>query len=129
MKPVTKAFICPAGLDKTSNKYVVLYKCPTMTDGKFITMYINNTVGNNKTISVELYRPSASFYFPFLTKQQLSANNYLHIWGGYVVMEPEDEIRITWTDTESSFAVVVTLEEEKKVSVSANGIEPYAVGV
>ncbi len=129
MKSLTKAMQIPAGLDSAVNKYTIMYECPTGIESKFITLFISNLEGNNKSISIALYRPSANNYVHFLDNTVINANNYIHIWGGYVVLEPGDQIRVTKTAVGSHFTVICTLEEEKKTTQSNSGSTPYNVGI
>lgn len=127
MKAVTKSLNLNASLDSSASPatYACIYKCPTNVDASFIMMYINNTTGSNKNISVALYKNSV--YYPYLVNAEIDANKYIHIYGGYVVLEPGDEVRVTKTESGSGFTIFCTFEESTHVTQSNSGTEPYHV--
>ena len=113
MKPLTTANNLAAGI--TSGSPVVLYTCPKNTRAKFIMMYIVNTLGSSKTISIE---KNSGTSFPYLLNYSLTAGQFLHIHGGYVVIEPGDTIKCTSTEAGSAFTIFCTFEEEHYSTVS-----------
>jgi hypothetical protein len=81
----------------------------------------------NKTISIGVKQDSV--LIPFIKDTTIAANSYLHIWGGYIVLESGDEVVVTATASDSGdvFSVFITVEEETKQSQTNSGTEPYLV--
>jgi len=113
MKPVSTANNLAAGI--TSGSPVVLYTCPKNTRAKFIMMYITNTLGSSKTISVDKNNGTS---YPYLLNYSLTAGQYLHIHGGYVVLDPGESVRCTSTEAGSAFTIFCTFEEESYNTIS-----------
>lgn len=114
MKPLTTSNNLAAGI--TISNPVVLYTCPKNTKAKFITMYITNTQGSSKTISID--RANGGVSFPYLYNYPLTANAFVHLHGGYVVLEPDESVRCVNTEAASAFTIFCTFEEENFTTIS-----------
>jgi len=127
MKALTKATLVDSSynFNGTTGKYMKLYTCPEGVESTMITLYISNLDNGTQSISVGIKRNST--VIPFLRDKDITAKNYLHIWGGYVVLVPDDEV-IIYQPT-NSFSVIATFEENAKASLSASGPEPTAITV
>jgi hypothetical protein len=74
-------------------------------------MYIHNTGGSTKHITVQWFDASASSTLDILTSYTLTSKNYLQFDGGaYIVLEEDDKLKIT-TESGSTFSFIATFEE------------------
>jgi hypothetical protein len=75
-------------------------------------MYIHNTGGSTKHITVQWFDASANTTLDILTAYDFTAKNYLQFDGNaYIVFEEGDKLKIT-TQSASSFSFIATFEEE-----------------
>jgi hypothetical protein len=75
-------------------------------------MYIHNTGGSTKHITVQWFDASANTTLDILTQYNFTSKNYLQFDGNaYIVLEEGDKIKIT-TEAGSSFSFIATFEEE-----------------
>ena len=75
-------------------------------------MYIHNTGGSTKHITVQWFDASASTTLDILTALDLTTKEYLQFDGNaYIVLEEGDQIKIT-TQSASTFSFIATFEEE-----------------
>jgi hypothetical protein len=75
-------------------------------------MYIHNTGGSTKHITVQWFDASANTTLDILTQYDFSSKTYLQFDGNaYIVLEEGDKIKIT-TQSASSFSFIATFEEE-----------------
>jgi hypothetical protein len=75
-------------------------------------MYIHNTGGSTKHITVQWFDASASTTLDILTQYNFTSKNYLQFDGNaYIVLEEGDKIKIT-TESASTFSFIATFEEE-----------------
>jgi hypothetical protein len=75
-------------------------------------MYIHNTGGSTKHITVQWFDASASSTLDILTSYNFTSKTYLQFDGNaYIVLEEGDKIKIT-TESGSSFSFIATFEEE-----------------
>ncbi len=127
MKALTKAYLIDSSYNYngSTGKYLRLYACPEGVESSMITLYISNLTTGNATVSIGIKRNST--IIPFLKDKLVAAKEYLHIWGGYVVLVPGDEV-IAYASS-NSFSVIATFEENAKVSLSTSGPEPVSVTV
>jgi hypothetical protein len=74
-------------------------------------MYIHNTGGSTKHITVQWYDASANTTLDILTQYDFTAKNYLQFDGNaYIVLEEGDKIKIT-TQSASAFSFIATFEQ------------------
>ena len=111
--------------NEVTGKYLRLYTCPDNVDSAMIVLYVSNLSTGNADISVSVKRNST--IIPFLKNKTISAKDFLHIYGGYVVLEAGDEV-IAYGAT-ASFSIIATFEETTKLTQSASGVEPTAITV
>jgi len=104
MRPVS------VGLTLASGVMTTVYTVPTGYYAKFNLLYIHNTTGNNKTITVQWYDASTNTSIDFLSAVPYTAKAYTQFDNAYVVMEEGDQLRIT-TESTSAFAIIATFEE------------------
>jgi hypothetical protein len=75
-------------------------------------MYIHNTGGSTKHITVQWFDASANSTLDILTSYDFTSKNYLQFDGNaYIVFEEGDKLKIT-TQSASSFSFIATFEEE-----------------
>ena len=75
-------------------------------------MYIHNTGGSTKHITVQWYDASANTTLDILTSYDFTSKQYLQFDGNaYIVLEEDDKIKIT-TQAESTFSFIATFEQE-----------------
>lgn len=88
-----------------------VYTCPTGYYAKFTVMYIHNTSGNTKHITVQWFDASANSTIDILTAYDFTSKQYLQFDGSaYIVLEEGDKIKIT-TQSASSFSFIATFEQ------------------
>ena len=99
------------GVSPTAAVDTTVYTCPTGYYAKFTVMYIHNTGGSTKHITVQWFDSSASSTLDILTQYTFTSKNYLQFDGGaYIVLEEDDKIKIT-TESGSTFSFIATFEE------------------
>jgi hypothetical protein len=118
MKNLSVGILPAAGI--TSDAPLTMYKCPADCTSAINLLYINNTDGGHKTISIAWFRKDKNTTIPIIYTYSVAANSFLQFSNGYVVLQPEDEIRVTQTATASAFSIIATFVEEAKNSVSIN---------
>jgi hypothetical protein len=75
-------------------------------------MYIHNTGGSNKHITVQWFDSSANSTLDILTSYDFTSKDYLQFDGNaYIVFEEGDKLKIT-TQSGSTFSFIATFEEE-----------------
>jgi len=100
------------GVSPTAAVDTTVYTCPTGYYAKFTVMYIHNTGGSTKHITVQWFDASANSTLDILTQYNFSSKTYLQFDGNaYIVLEEGDKIKIT-TESASSFSFIATFEEE-----------------
>jgi hypothetical protein len=100
------------GVSPTAAVDTTVYTCPRGYYAKFTVMYIHNTGGNTKHITVQWYDASADTTLDILTAYNFTTKTYLQFDGAaYIVLEEGDKIKIT-TEAASSFTFIATFEEE-----------------
>ena len=100
------------GVSPTAAVDTTVYTCPTGYYAKFTVMYIHNTGGSTKHITVQWFDASANTTLDILTAYDFSSKSYLQFDGNaYIVLEEGDKIKIT-TQSASSFSFIATFEEE-----------------
>jgi hypothetical protein len=104
MRPVS------VGINPTAATLTTVYTVPTGYYAKFTVMYIHNTGGSTKHITVQWYDASAATTLDILTNYDLTSKQYLQFDGNaYIVLEESDRIQIT-TQSASSFSFIATFE-------------------
>ena len=99
------------GISPTAAVDTTVYTCPTGYYAKFTVMYIHNTGGSTKHITVQWFDASANSTLDILTNYDFTSKNYLQFDGNaYIVLEEGDKIKIT-TQSASSFSFIATFEE------------------
>jgi hypothetical protein len=100
------------GVSPTAAVDTTVYTCPTGYYAKFTVMYIHNTGGSTKHITVQWFDSSANTTLDILTQYNFTSKNYLQFDGNaYIVLEEGDKIKIT-TESASTFSFIATFEEE-----------------
>ena len=100
------------GVNPTAAVDTTVYTCPTGYYAKFTVMYIHNTGGSTKHITVQWFDASAATTLDILTEYDFTSKAYLQFDGNaYIVLEEGDKIKIT-TQSASSFSFIATFEEE-----------------
>ena len=104
MRPVS------VGISPTANTLTTVYTVPTGYYAKFTVMYIHNTGGSTKHITVQWYDASTDTTLDILTEYNFTSKNYLQFDGNaYIVLEEGDKIEIT-TEAGSTFSFIATFE-------------------
>ena len=99
------------GVSPSAAVDTTVYTCPTGYYAKFTVMYIHNTGGSTKHITVQWFDASANTTLDILTSYDFSTKQYLQFDGNaYIVLEEGDKIKIT-TQSASSFSFIATFEE------------------
>ena len=100
------------GVSPTAAVDTTVYTCPTGYYAKFTVMYVHNTGGSTKHITVQWFDASANTTLDILTQYDFTSKNYLQFDGNaYIVLEEGDKIKIT-TQSASTFSFIATFEEE-----------------
>jgi hypothetical protein len=104
MRPVS------VGINPTANTLTTVYTVPTGYYAKFTVMYIHNTGGSTKHITVQWYDSSTATTLDILTNYDFTSKQYLQFDGNaYIVLEEGDRIQIT-TQAASTFSFIATFE-------------------
>ena len=99
------------GISPTAAVDTTVYTCPTGYYAKFTVMYIHNTGGSTKHITVQWFDASANTTLDILTSYDFSSKTYLQFDGNaYIVFEEGDKLKIT-TQSASTFSFIATFEE------------------
>ena len=100
------------GFSPTATVDTTVYTCPKGYYAKFTVMYIHNTGGSTKHITVQWYDASANTTLDILTDLDFTSKEYLQFDGNaYIVLEEDDKIKIT-TQSGSTFSFIATFEQE-----------------
>ena len=100
------------GVSPTAAVDTTVYTCPKGYYAKFTVMYIHNTGGSTKHITVQWYDASANTTLDISTQYNFTSKNYLQFDGNaYIVLEEDDKLKIT-TEAGSTFSFIATFEEE-----------------
>lgn len=98
------------GVNPTAGVTTTVYTVPTGYYALFNLLYIHNTGGSTKNITVEWYDASAATTIDILTEVTYSSKSYTQFSNAYIVFEEGDQLRLT-PESASAFAVVATFEE------------------
>ena len=100
------------GVSPAATVDTTVYTCPKGYYAKFTVMYIHNTGGSTKHITVQWYDASANTTLDILTQYNFSSKSYLQFDGNaYIVLEEDDKLKIT-TEAGSTFSFIATFEQE-----------------
>ena len=106
MRPVS------VGVSPTAAVLTTVYTVPTGYYAKFTVMYVHNTGGSTKHITVAWYDASTTTSYDILTSYNFTSKSYLQFDGAaYIVLEEGDKIQIT-TEAGSTFSFIATFEVE-----------------
>ena len=98
------------GVSPAANTLTTVYTVPTGYYAKFTVMYIHNTGGSTKHITVQWYDASSASTLDILTEYDFTSKLYLQFDGNaYIVLEEGDRIQIT-TQSGSTFSFIATFE-------------------
>jgi hypothetical protein len=98
------------GINPTAATLTTVYTVPTGYYAKFTVMYIHNTGGSTKHITVQWYDASSASTLDILTEYDFTSKLYLQFDGNaYIVLEEGDRIQIT-TQSASTFSFIATFE-------------------
>ena len=99
------------GVSPTAAVDTTVYTCPRGYYSKFTVMYIHNTGGSTKHITVQWFDASANTTLDILTTYDFTSKEYLQFDGNaYIVLEEGDKIKIT-TQSSSTFSFIATFEQ------------------
>ena len=105
MRPIS------VGSTPTAATLTTVYTVPTGYYARFTVMYIHNTGGSTKHITVQWYDASSATSYDILSTYNFTSKSYLQFDGNaYIVMEEGDQFRVT-TESASSFTVLATFEQ------------------
>ena len=104
MRPLSIGINPTAGV--TTNAYTV----PTGYYALFNLLYVHNTGGSTKHITVQWYDSSAATAIDILTEVTYSSKSYTQFSNAYIVLEQGDQLRLA-PQAGSTFAVIATVEE------------------
>ena len=105
MRPIS------VGVSPAAAVLTTVYTVPTGYYSKFTVMYIHNTGGSTKHITVQWYDASTTTSYDILTDYDFTSKEYLQFDGNaYIVMEEGDQLRVT-TQSASTFTVLATFEQ------------------
>ena len=98
------------GVSPAANTLTTVYTVPTGYYAKFTVMYIHNTGGSTKHITVQWYDASTATTLDILTQYDFTSKSYLQFDGNaYIVFEEGDKLQIT-TQASSTFSFIATFE-------------------
>jgi hypothetical protein len=98
------------GVNPTAGVTTTVYTVPTGYYALFNLLYVHNTGGSTKSITVQWYDASAATAIDILTQVTYSSKSYTQFSNAYVVFEEGDQLRLT-PESASAFAVIATFEE------------------
>ena len=105
MRPVSIGISPTAGVSTTA------YTTPTGYYSLIKLLYIHNTGGSTKQITVQWYDSSANTTLDILTAYSFTTKEYIQFNGSaYIVFEEGDQLKIT-TEANSTFTVIATFEQ------------------
>lgn len=108
MRPISIGKNLAAGVETT------VYTVPKGYTAIWDLLYAHNSLGTNKTLTVDWYDSSENIHVSILEEYNFLAKTYFQFSGNGsgVVLEEGDEIHMT-TEAGSSFGVVCTLKLER----------------
>jgi hypothetical protein len=96
----------------------VVYTVPTGYTAIWTLCYAHNSLGTNKTLSIDWYDTSANTHVAILDQLNFTAKMYyqLNAPGTGVMLEEGDQVHMT-TESGSAFGIICTFELEKKTGI------------
>jgi len=91
----------------------IVYTVPTGYTAEWELLYVHNSSGNTKTVTVDWYDLSATTHVALLTSYSMAAKDYLKFDGARVIMDEGDEVHVT-TEAGSAFGIICTFNLERK---------------
>jgi hypothetical protein len=104
MRPVS------VGANPAAGSTTVIYTVPTGYYAKFNLLYLHNTGGSTKSITVQWYDSSAATDIDILTQASYASKTYTQFSNAYIVMEEGDQLKVT-PEAGSAFSLIATFEE------------------
>jgi hypothetical protein len=104
MRPIS------VGINPTAGATTTVYTVPTGYYALFNLLYVHNTGGSTKHITVQWYDASANATIDILTAVTYSSKAYTQFDNAYIVFEEGDQLRVA-PEAASSFAVIATFEQ------------------
>jgi len=104
MRPIS------VGINPTAGTTTTVYTVPTGYYALFNLLYVHNTGGNTKNLTVQWYDASAAASIDILTEVPYSSKAYTQFSNAYIVFEEGDQLRVTPEST-SAFAIIATFEQ------------------
>ncbi len=104
MRPIS------VGVNPTAGSTTTVYTVPTGYYALFNLMYVHNTGGSTKSLTVQWYDASAAATIDILTSVPYASKTYTQFDNAYVVMEEGDQLRVT-PEAASAFAIIATFEQ------------------
>ena len=99
------------GVSPPAATLTTVYTVPTGYYSLTKLLYIHNTGGSTKSITVQWYDASANSSLDILTAYSFTTKEYIQFNGNaYIVLEEGDQLRVT-TESGSTFSVIATFEE------------------
>lgn len=87
-----------------------VYTCPPNYISKVVLVFVSNHGGNNKTMTIKWNDVTASASYFIIGGYVLSANGYLKLDTGYLVLNPGDTLIVT-PEAGATTDVTITVEE------------------
>lgn len=102
------------GKNLTAGVETVVYTVPKGYTAVWDLMYMNNSGGSTKTITVDWYDSSEAVHVSILKDYSLSSKNYFQFSGNGsgVVLSENDQIHMT-PEAGSAFGIICTLKLER----------------
>ena len=104
MRPIS------VGINPTAGTTTTVYTVPTGYYALFNLLYVHNTGGSTKHITVQWYDASAAATIDILTAVTYTSKSYTQFSDAYIVFEEGDQLRVT-PDAASAFAIIATFEQ------------------
>jgi hypothetical protein len=104
MRPIS------VGINPTAGTTTTVYTVPTGYYALFNLLYVHNTGGSTKNLTVQWYDASAATSIDILTAVTYTSKSYTQFDNAYVVFEEGDQLRVT-PEAASSFAIIATFEQ------------------
>jgi hypothetical protein len=104
MRPVS------VGINPTAGVTTTVYTVPTGYYALFNLLYVHNTGGSTKHLTVQWYDASAATTIDILTAVTYTSKAYTQFDNAYVVFEEGDQLRVT-PEAASAFAIIATFEQ------------------
>jgi hypothetical protein len=99
------------GSNPAAATLTTVYTTPTGYYSLVKLLYIHNTGGSTKNITVQWYDASTNTSLDILTAYAFTTKEYIQFNGNaYIVFEEGDQLRVT-TEAGSTFTVLATFEE------------------